>query len=458
MPHSEEKWQSLEERLQAVEGGDKYGLETADLRLILDVGLPTDFKTPEFDKYKRSSYPRVHLAILERGRIKRWRDLAEAFLKQYKYNEDMAQIAPNVESLLALEHAQEGAGRLQRVRPEMARAGGASLTTNNRKGDGNVTSNFTDLVVVGERIKLGIRRGKFAQASSNVGFTKKPASEKKKGEANAVLVEPIFPQGKGNTPSYPTQTHVGSRPSRADTGAATSSRPAQQGTRRPPKMLAPIHMAYIELLPLLLEQKLVEIILLKPLEPPYPKSYDPNARSDYHGGAVGHATKRCWSLKHKVQYLLDGGLLSFQDQGSNVQNNPLPAHGGVTINAISHENRDEAEEASRRERKESMVGYTTDSVNQMEEGAHFSRLNEAESALVTYIEGNGKPHPKSLIIHYNSASQPIVSFIIQVPTRLIYNNNAIPWRYPVGETITPPTIKEDPVPEVTNIAGTGGVI
>ncbi|RDY07334.1 hypothetical protein CR513_08564, partial [Mucuna pruriens] len=27
---------------------------------------------------------------LERGRIKTWRDLAEAFLKQYKYNEDMA--------------------------------------------------------------------------------------------------------------------------------------------------------------------------------------------------------------------------------------------------------------------------------------------------------------------------------------------------------------------------------
>ncbi|RDX90792.1 hypothetical protein CR513_27298, partial [Mucuna pruriens] len=27
---------------------------------------------------------------LERGHIKTWRDLAEAFLKQYKYKEDMA--------------------------------------------------------------------------------------------------------------------------------------------------------------------------------------------------------------------------------------------------------------------------------------------------------------------------------------------------------------------------------
>ncbi|RDX83321.1 hypothetical protein CR513_35762, partial [Mucuna pruriens] len=120
---SEEKWKSLEERLRASEGGDKYGLEAIDLCLVPDVGLPTNFKTLEFDKYKGSSYPCVHLALycrkmaayiyddkvlihcfqdsltetalnwyvgLKRGHIKTWRDLVEAFLKQYKYNEDMA--------------------------------------------------------------------------------------------------------------------------------------------------------------------------------------------------------------------------------------------------------------------------------------------------------------------------------------------------------------------------------
>ncbi|RDX77670.1 hypothetical protein CR513_42164, partial [Mucuna pruriens] len=68
---------------------------------------------------------------------------------------------------------------------------------------GNVASIFADLVVVGRRIELGIRRGKFAQLSSNVGLTKRPV---------------------------------------------------------------------LELLPQLLEQKLVEIIPFKPLEPPYPRS------------------------------------------------------------------------------------------------------------------------------------------------------------------------------------------
>ncbi|RDX68397.1 hypothetical protein CR513_52624, partial [Mucuna pruriens] len=73
---------------------------------------------------------------------------------------------------------------------------------------GSVTSNFTDLVVVGKRIELGIRRGKLAQANSNMGFTKKLLLKKKKGEANGVLIEPVFPHGKGTTPLYPVQFHV----------------------------------------------------------------------------------------------------------------------------------------------------------------------------------------------------------------------------------------------------------
>ncbi|RDX70798.1 hypothetical protein CR513_49923, partial [Mucuna pruriens] len=58
MPHSKEKLQSLEEQIRVVEG-----LEAADLCLVPDVALPTDFKTLEFDKYKGSSYLRVHLAM-----------------------------------------------------------------------------------------------------------------------------------------------------------------------------------------------------------------------------------------------------------------------------------------------------------------------------------------------------------------------------------------------------------
>ncbi|RDX92719.1 hypothetical protein CR513_25109, partial [Mucuna pruriens] len=102
------------ERLRIVEGVDRYELDATDLCLVPDVFLPTDFKTLDFDKYKGSSCPKAHLAMygrkmtayvqddkvlvhcfqdslsgvalswyvnLERGCIRTWKDLAEAFLK-----------------------------------------------------------------------------------------------------------------------------------------------------------------------------------------------------------------------------------------------------------------------------------------------------------------------------------------------------------------------------------------
>ncbi|RDX92547.1 hypothetical protein CR513_25306, partial [Mucuna pruriens] len=73
----------------------------------------------------------------------------------------------------------------------------------------SVTSNFTDLVVVGERIELGIKRGKLAQANSN-----KLPPKKRKGKTNEVIIEPILPQGKRTTPSYLVEFHVGTGSSR----------------------------------------------------------------------------------------------------------------------------------------------------------------------------------------------------------------------------------------------------
>ncbi|RDY09932.1 hypothetical protein CR513_05620, partial [Mucuna pruriens] len=117
--------------------GDKYGLEAADLCLVPDVRLLADSKTLEFDKYKGSSWPCVHLAMycqkmaayiyddkvliycfqdsligvalswcvnLERGCIKTWRDLAEAFLKQYKHNKDMAPDRSRLQNMIKNEH------------------------------------------------------------------------------------------------------------------------------------------------------------------------------------------------------------------------------------------------------------------------------------------------------------------------------------------------------------------
>ncbi|RDX72858.1 hypothetical protein CR513_47602, partial [Mucuna pruriens] len=258
---------------------------------------------------------------------------------------------------------------------------------------GNVASNFADLVVVGERIEVGIRQGKFNQTNNITGFAKKTTSEKKKDETNVVLIEPTFPRTMINTSSYPTQAgsrlvvtqptpYIPPRQLRIDAGATANARPTQQAMRRSHRVLTPIPMNYTKLFPLLLEQKLIEVVPLKPLEPLYPRSYDPNARCDYHGGAIGHVAERCWSLKHKVQDLLDNGLLGFKDKGPNMHNNPFPAHSTTIVNVISHM---DEKVVSPNRRRDKEIRKTVDPANQVEEGSHLYQSNDV--TVVAYIEG-----------------------------------------------------------------------
>ncbi|RDY02308.1 hypothetical protein CR513_14248, partial [Mucuna pruriens] len=76
----------------------------------------------------------------------------------------------------------------------------------------------------------------FAQTNNVVGFAKKTTSKKKKGETNAVLIEPTFPRTKINISSYPTQTgswlavtqptpYIPPSQLRVDVGATTNAKP-----------------------------------------------------------------------------------------------------------------------------------------------------------------------------------------------------------------------------------------
>ncbi|RDY03344.1 hypothetical protein CR513_13082, partial [Mucuna pruriens] len=92
------------------------------------------------------------------------------------------------------------------------------------------------------------------------------------------------------------------------------------------RAFTPIPMTYTELLTHLIQNSLVVPFPSKPLQPPYLKNYDPNAKCDYHAGTIGHTTERCWGLKHKVQDLIDVRLMSFEDKGPNIGSNSLPNH------------------------------------------------------------------------------------------------------------------------------------
>ncbi|MCI13966.1 hypothetical protein A2U01_0035090, partial [Trifolium medium] len=114
---------ALEERLKDVEGFSAYGIDALNVCLVSDVVISPKFKVPDFERYKGIHCPRNHLRMfcrkmaayvadeklmihvfqdslsgasldwymqLERTHIQTWKDLADAFLKQYKYNLDMA--------------------------------------------------------------------------------------------------------------------------------------------------------------------------------------------------------------------------------------------------------------------------------------------------------------------------------------------------------------------------------
>ncbi|KAK4737954.1 hypothetical protein R3W88_001651 [Solanum pinnatisectum] len=64
------------------------------------------------------------------------------------------------------------------------------------------------------------------------------------------------------------------------------------------------------------------------------KFYRPDQRCAYHSNNVGHDIDDCINLKHKIQDLIDQKVVSLQTVEPNVNSNPLPNHGGVTINMI----------------------------------------------------------------------------------------------------------------------------
>nr|XP_025888955.1 uncharacterized protein LOC112942271 [Solanum lycopersicum] len=64
------------------------------------------------------------------------------------------------------------------------------------------------------------------------------------------------------------------------------------------------------------------------------KFYKPEQRCAYHSNSVGHDTKDCINLKHKIKDLIDQEVVSLKPVEPNVNTNPLTNHGGGNINMI----------------------------------------------------------------------------------------------------------------------------
>jgi len=113
-----ENFDHIEERLKVVEGGGNYAFDDmAELCLVPKVVIPLKFKVLDFNKYKGTTCPKNHLKMycrkigayakdekllmhffqesltgavitwytnLESSRIRSWKDLMVAFIRQYQ--------------------------------------------------------------------------------------------------------------------------------------------------------------------------------------------------------------------------------------------------------------------------------------------------------------------------------------------------------------------------------------
>lgn len=107
---------------------------------------------------------------LECAHVRNWRDLVEAFIKHYQYNIDMAPNRTQLQSLTQgpndsfKEYAQKWRELAARVQPPMMEREMIDMFTSTLSSHYylacSTSANFSELVMYGERVEMGVKMGK----------------------------------------------------------------------------------------------------------------------------------------------------------------------------------------------------------------------------------------------------------------------------------------------------------
>jgi hypothetical protein len=211
------KFIALEQRMRAFEGIHLYDpIKAAEMCLVPNIVIPKNFRVPEFVKYTGTQCPITYLKSycnkmaevvdnekllihffqdslsdvsltwymrLNNTKVKKWKDLVDAFMRQYKFNID---VGPDRLSLQAMEkdnkesikeYARRWREVAAQVNPPMLEKEMINLFSNSFKAPyfeylvRSSAQHFTDLVVIAERIEQAIGLGKIANLTEKNGFT-----------------------------------------------------------------------------------------------------------------------------------------------------------------------------------------------------------------------------------------------------------------------------------------------
>jgi hypothetical protein len=355
----QEKIAVLEARIKVIEGVDLYDpVRAAEMCLVPNVVVPKKFRVPEFIKYSGTQCPMTHLKSycnkmaevvhdekllmhffqdslsgatlswymrLDNTKIRRWKDLVDAFIKQYKYNMD---IAPDKTSLSNLEkkdkesireYAQRWRESAAQVHPPLLDKEMVTLFANTLKAPyyehvmGSSAQQFTDAVVVCERIEQGVKSGRIVVAPEKRGFKRKEVNH----------VGDNYRGRNTSSQSYHTPSQVADikKPEPQNFQAKIQIGNYQRVQEQLPPLPLPLDEMYHKLLSI----GQVAPEPLTPVQPPYPSWYKPELTCEYHAGVAGHSIHTCNAFKRKLLQLIKAGWIELEDT-SNVNTNPLPNH------------------------------------------------------------------------------------------------------------------------------------
>jgi hypothetical protein len=236
-PPQNKEIQLLAEKIRALESYATPGVvNMSNMGLVEGIVIPQKFKAPAFDRYNGSSCPETHLQAfvrkisaytmdqklwmyffqdslsggslewytkLKSSDIKNWQDLGDAFFKQYQFNADMAPSRTQLQGMSQKnsegfkEYAQRWRELAARVQPPLVDREMSDLFMGTLQGAyaermvGCPVTNFSDIVVAGERIESWLKLGKIQGNASSSG-SKKPFSNgqrKKEGDTSAVYAQ-----------------------------------------------------------------------------------------------------------------------------------------------------------------------------------------------------------------------------------------------------------------------------
>ncbi|KAA3480904.1 hypothetical protein EPI10_021311 [Gossypium australe] len=265
---------------------------------------------------------------LSRAKIHSWKDLAQAFMKQYSHVTDMT---PDRITLQNMEKKQSESFRqyaerwrdvVMQVQPPLLERETTMLFINTLKAPfinhmlGSATMSFSDIVMFGEIIENAVRSGKIDARESS----KRSTPKKNEDEVDNVS---MFSKG------YPKPITMGQL-------RASHQGPSRQGSNSRPNsnklQFTSIPMTYRELYQNLFDAHVVSPFYSEPIQPPFPKWYDTNAQCEYHTGITGHSIENCTTFKKLIERLIRMGIVKF-DNPPGVEN-LLPNHADKWVNAI----------------------------------------------------------------------------------------------------------------------------